>query len=110
MFQWDIVCDRSILGSISSSIYFAGMFVGILVFGVLSDKFGRKPTLFLATLLASMFGMCCGFSPSFEFYCVFKVLVGTTAGSSSTISFCPGGGAGDPLILYSLSECKVYSV
>ncbi|KAG1652166.1 Organic cation transporter protein [Nymphon striatum] len=42
VFDWNLVCDRSYLVSVTSSVYMAGMAVGLLFIPQLSDRYGRK--------------------------------------------------------------------
>ena len=35
--QWDLVCDDKWLVATASSIYMAGLMVGVVVFGMVSD-------------------------------------------------------------------------
>jgi len=53
--------------NLALSIYFIVSAVSILFGGPLSDKFGRKPMLFLGVLLFSLFGYGCAFAPSVFF-------------------------------------------
>ena len=36
--QWDLVCDRARTNSVLSSLYMAGLLVGAMGFGYLSDR------------------------------------------------------------------------
>ena len=40
--RWDLVCSRSWVPRAVQMIFFVGNFIGVLVAGVLSDRFGRK--------------------------------------------------------------------
>jgi MFS family permease len=40
--EWELVCDRSFLAPLITTTYFCGVMVGGVIFGGLSDKFGRK--------------------------------------------------------------------
>ncbi len=48
------------------SVFLAGTGIGALIYGPLSDRFGRKPILLIATLGAAVFSLACSISASFE--------------------------------------------
>ena len=54
LLQWDLVCEKSYLNSLSMSLYYVGVVCGALIFGTLSDMWGRRPIL-LTSLLISLF-------------------------------------------------------
>nr|XP_056708558.1 solute carrier family 22 member 6-B-like [Euleptes europaea] len=74
--EWDLVCDFRTLKQMAQSIYMAGVLVGAIVFGGLSDKFGRKALLVWSCLQMAVSGSCAAFSPSFTAYCIFRFLSG----------------------------------
>ncbi|XP_076821885.1 organic cation transporter protein-like isoform X3 [Clavelina lepadiformis] len=52
--EFNLVCNKSYRDTISLTIYMVGAFLGTLVFGNLSDRWGRKPILTLAYLVISL--------------------------------------------------------
>ncbi|XP_029467965.1 solute carrier family 22 member 6-B-like isoform X2 [Rhinatrema bivittatum] len=74
--EWDLVCDQRRMGQMAQSIYMLGVLVGAVVFGGLSDKFGRRSILIWSYLQMAVTGTCAAFSPNFISYCVFRFLTG----------------------------------
>ncbi|XP_053225166.1 solute carrier family 22 member 6-B-like [Podarcis raffonei] len=74
--EWDLVCDFRTLQQMAQSIYMAGVLVGAVAFGGLSDKFGRKALLIWSCLQMAVSGSCAAFAPSFTAYCIFRFLSG----------------------------------
>ncbi|XP_006156612.1 solute carrier family 22 member 8 [Tupaia chinensis] len=85
--EWDLVCDSRKLKQLAQSLYMAGLLIGGLVLGYLSDRFGRKIILTCGYLMLAAGGSGAAFSPSFSIYLVCRFLSGFgTAGISlSTI-------------------------
>ncbi|XP_043825509.1 solute carrier family 22 member 10-like [Dromiciops gliroides] len=74
--EWDLVCDSWTLKSLSQSLYFAGLLVGYLIWGHLSDRFGRKWMLSPSYFMLAVFSTGIAFAPSFQVYCSFRFLLG----------------------------------
>uniref|UniRef100_A0A8D0G615 Major facilitator superfamily (MFS) profile domain-containing protein n=1 Tax=Sphenodon punctatus TaxID=8508 RepID=A0A8D0G615_SPHPU len=74
--EWDLVCDLRKLREMAQSIYMAGVLVGALGLGGLSDRFGRKALLIWSFLQLAVMGTCTAFSPNFISYCIFRFLTG----------------------------------
>ena len=53
MSQFSLVCSNDVQRSLGSSSYMAAKIIGSILFGVMSDKFGRKKVLVAASLLTA---------------------------------------------------------
>ncbi|XP_078516574.1 solute carrier family 22 member 6-A-like [Lissotriton helveticus] len=74
--EWDLVCDWRTMRQVAQSIYMAGVLVGAIVFGSLSDRCGRKVSLIWCYLQLAVTGSCAAYSPNFIAYCIFRFLTG----------------------------------
>ncbi|NXN18579.1 S22AD protein, partial [Indicator maculatus] len=84
--EYDLVCDRKDLDDISQSIYMLGMFLGSMIFGLLSDRIGRRPVILISVMLQGLFGLGIAFVPHFYVYIAFRCVVGASvSGITMTI-------------------------
>ncbi|NXB57570.1 S226B protein, partial [Struthidea cinerea] len=74
--EWDLVCSSRGLKQLAQSLYMAGVLVGGIVFGGLSDRFGRRSVLIWCYLQMATMGTCSSFAPTFTVYCLFRFLTG----------------------------------
>mmetsp|Transcript_17651 Transcript_17651/g.29025 ORF Transcript_17651/g.29025 Transcript_17651/m.29025 type:complete len:593 (+) Transcript_17651:146-1924(+) len=86
MFSEDDSSSSSMDGAeyLASSI-FVGMLIGGTVFGFLSDRIGRRPTLLLGLLTNAVAGMCSSlpiFAPSFVQLTIWRFIAGVGVGST----------------------------
>ncbi|KAK9536659.1 hypothetical protein VZT92_006424 [Zoarces viviparus] len=70
--EWHLVCDQHSLKQMGQTIYMGGVLVGALVFGSLSDRYGRRNILLISNLLMAVSGTCVAFSNSFSLFCLFR--------------------------------------
>nr|XP_014682579.2 solute carrier family 22 member 8 isoform X1 [Equus asinus] len=74
--EWDLVCNSNKLKEMAQSIFMAGILVGGILLGDLSDRFGRKPILTCSYFLLAASGSGAAFSPTLASYMVFRFLCG----------------------------------
>ncbi|CAG5127343.1 unnamed protein product [Candidula unifasciata] len=76
--QMDLVCRRSSLRSHANMIYMGGFLVGSIVFGILADIKGRKPSLMMAVTLHVVTSVLVLFSPNYVTFVVCRFLTGVS--------------------------------
>jgi DHA1 family bicyclomycin/chloramphenicol resistance-like MFS transporter len=66
--------------------YMIGFSVSQLVYGPLTDRFGRRNVLFISLACYTVAGVCCIYSPSFGLLIASRVFQGASAGGSRVIA------------------------
>ncbi|CAF0825280.1 unnamed protein product [Adineta ricciae] len=61
--EWNMVCDRVGYRSWVQMIFFVGYMVGSILFGILADKYGRRPIMSISFLLMTLSSLLCTFGP-----------------------------------------------
>lgn len=83
--EFDLVCGREKLLSIGQTVYFFGQLFSGPLFGMLSDRFGRKLMLVVAMLMMATSGLGSGLSPNFEMFLLFRFFTAMGAVGESLI-------------------------
>jgi MFS transporter, DHA1 family, multidrug resistance protein len=68
------------------SAFMVGFAGSPLLYGPLSDRFGRKPIILVSTAIYTMAGLSCALAPSFETLVAWRFLQGCGAGASRSLS------------------------
>ncbi|XP_039594824.1 solute carrier family 22 member 7-like isoform X1 [Polypterus senegalus] len=84
--EWDLVCDKKGLNQATATFFFIGVMLGAVVFGYLSDKFGRKTMLLVSYILSFIFGLASAFSVSYVMFVILRFLTGMSFVGISIIS------------------------
>ncbi|XP_029283468.1 solute carrier family 22 member 6 [Cottoperca gobio] len=74
--EWELVCPLRPLKQMIQTIYMGGVLAGAIIFGGLSDRFGRRSILIWSYLQLGILGCSAALSPSYSAYCVFRFLSG----------------------------------
>ncbi|CAG2222323.1 OCTN [Mytilus edulis] len=74
--EMNLVCDDFPKTTQAKTLFFGGVLVGAFITGMLSDKIGRKKTLFLSFFLALATTVGLAFSPSYPVFVTLRFFVG----------------------------------
>ncbi|XP_042532102.1 steroid transmembrane transporter SLC22A24-like isoform X1 [Dipodomys spectabilis] len=74
--EWDLVCEYQSSKSIVQVVFMIGSLMGGLIFGHLSDRFGRKTIFQWCLLQMAICDICVVFAPTFFVYCSLRFLAG----------------------------------
>ncbi|XP_074087337.1 steroid transmembrane transporter SLC22A24-like isoform X3 [Macrotis lagotis] len=74
--EWDLVCDSQSLRSLSPSIFLSGILVGYLIWGYLTDRFGRKQMMPPSFIMVVVSSIGPAFTQTFPVYCCLRFLLG----------------------------------
>ncbi|EDW24503.1 GL23361 [Drosophila persimilis] len=85
--EWNLVCGRGFLAATSDSLFMLGVLVGSIIFGQLSDKYGRKPILFASLVIQVVFGVLAGLAPEYFTYTMARVIVGATTSGVFLVAY-----------------------
>ncbi|KAL0818674.1 hypothetical protein ABMA28_008025 [Loxostege sticticalis] len=85
--EWDLVCDRRWLASFTQMVLQLGILIGSIVFGFLSDRYGRKNTFLLSITTLIIFGFVVPFSPSYTVFTISRFFLGMATAGTMVISF-----------------------
>ncbi|KAM4817260.1 solute carrier family 22 member 7 isoform 3-T3 [Urocitellus parryii] len=76
--EWDLVCERKGLNRVASTLFFIGVLMGAVVFGYLSDRFGRRRLLLVAYVSTLVLGLTSAASVNYVMFAITRTLTGST--------------------------------
>ena len=79
--------ERGLSPAITGTVYFIGMAIGQLFYGVLADRFGRRPVLLLGVGVYALGALASAAAPSLEVLLVARFVWGLGAAAPTVIRF-----------------------
>ncbi|XP_030603440.1 solute carrier family 22 member 15 [Archocentrus centrarchus] len=85
--EWFLIKQQAYKVSLAGSLFFAGLLIGNVIFGPLSDKIGRKPVYLTGLFFEVIFGYVTAFAPTYEVFAASRLLVGLMNGGIGLVCF-----------------------
>ncbi|XP_005103413.2 organic cation transporter protein [Aplysia californica] len=85
--DFDLVCSNKDLSSLATTIYFAGVMLGGLVFGDLADRLGRLPVLLGTLYMSVVLGVATAFSVNYVMFVVLRFAQGVLMQGMQTSAY-----------------------
>ncbi|XP_049872895.1 organic cation transporter protein-like [Pectinophora gossypiella] len=85
--EWNLICDKKFHHSWTQTMFQFGTLVGSIIFGMASDRFGRKKPLSVAVVIQVLCGYIAAFINDFYLFTFFRFLIGTSVGGTMVITF-----------------------
>lgn len=85
--EWNMVCSKSWLRATSDALFMVGVMLGSIVFGDLSDRYGRKPIFFASLVIQVIFGITAGIAPEYITYTISRIIVGATTSGVFLVAY-----------------------
>ncbi|CAG9787711.1 unnamed protein product [Diatraea saccharalis] len=80
--EWDLICDKKYLASLTQSMLQVGILTGSLFYGFISDRYGRRIAIVLALFCEALFTMISAFATGYWMFLIFRILIGTALGGT----------------------------
>lgn len=73
-----------------NSLFMVGVMIGSIVFGELSDRYGRKLIFFISLIIQVVFGVLSAISPEFWTFSIARAIVGATTSGVFLVAYVIG--------------------
>ncbi|VVD00493.1 unnamed protein product [Leptidea sinapis] len=85
--QWNLVCEREWLKNATQTIFMLGILVGSMLFGYLSDRFGRRAPFLAAVFLQLISGVATAYSVNWYMFTALRFILAVATGGTMVTSF-----------------------
>ncbi|XP_062863526.1 solute carrier family 22 member 15 [Trichomycterus rosablanca] len=85
--EWYLVKQQAYKVNLAGSLFFAGVLLGNILFGPLSDKIGRKPIFLSGLFFELLFAFGSALAPSYELFALSRLMVGLMNGGMALVCF-----------------------
>ncbi|XP_065336997.1 organic cation transporter protein-like isoform X1 [Cloeon dipterum] len=90
VFEWSLVCDKAWIRSGADTIFMLGVLIGSILFGYLSDRYGRRPIFFFSLVLQVSSGILAGLAPEYFSFVFARMTIGATTSGVFLVAYVIG--------------------
>ncbi|XP_034836078.1 solute carrier family 22 member 6-A-like [Maniola hyperantus] len=85
--EWGLVCERTWMASFAQMVLQLGVLIGSVMFGFLSDRYGRKNTFLVSITAVIVTGFAVSFPTDYITFTVLRFFLGVATAGTMVISF-----------------------
>lgn len=85
--EWTMICGRAWLRATADALFMLGVLLGSIIFGQMSDNYGRKPVFFASLVLQVIFGVIAGIAPNYITFTISRLIIGATTSGVFLVSY-----------------------
>lgn len=85
--QWDLICENSWLRDFTQTLFQLGVLLGSVLFGMASDRFGRKRPLIVAVVIQVFGGIGAAYITHYWGFTIVRFFVGASVGGTMVVGF-----------------------
>lgn len=85
--EWNLTCAKSWLKDFNQTMFQFGVLVGSVLFGMASDKYGRRPALITSVIIEIAAGVTSSFLPDYWSFTIGRMVLGLAVGGIMVITF-----------------------
>ncbi|CAG4930742.1 unnamed protein product [Colias eurytheme] len=85
--EWNLICENSWLKDLTQMLFQFGVLSGSLLFGIMSDRYGRRPTLVFSVVLEVFTGVISSFLPTYWSFTIVRMILGMSVGGIMVVGF-----------------------
>ncbi|XP_039278061.1 LOW QUALITY PROTEIN: organic cation transporter protein [Nilaparvata lugens] len=85
--EWDLVCHKAWWKASADAIFMIGVLLGSIIFGALSDKYGRRIIFFISLILQACAGVLTGLAPNYFIFVFLRMIVGAATSGVFLVAY-----------------------
>lgn len=85
--EWAMICGRAWMRATADALFMVGVLLGSIIFGQMSDNYGRKPVFFASLVLQVIFGVIAGIAPNYITFTLSRLIIGATTSGVFLVSY-----------------------
>ncbi|CAH2047312.1 unnamed protein product, partial [Iphiclides podalirius] len=85
--EWNLICERKWLTSFTQTLFQLGTLLGSIIFGMASDRFGRRLPLQISVLMQVVMGIAAAYTPDFWTFTFIRFFIGMSVGGVMVTTF-----------------------